>query len=57
MDNMETHDERGVSRWGWFSVEPGIYLPHVGVRSEINRFLGEHDARVTGASQRDMVLL
>jgi Xaa-Pro aminopeptidase len=38
-------------------VEPGVYLPNFGVRSEINMFIGDHDARVTGAIQRDMVLL
>ena len=26
MDNLETHDERGVIPWTCFSVEPGIYL-------------------------------
>ncbi len=57
MDNFETHDDRRVMPWSCFSVEPGIYLPNFGVRSEINMFIGDHDARVTGAIQRDMVLL
>ena len=57
MDNFETHDERRVMPWSCFSVEPGIYLPNFGVRSEINMFIGEHEARVTGAIQREMVLL
>jgi len=57
MDNFETHDERRVMPWSCFSVEPGIYLPNFGVRSEINMFIGDHDARVTGAIQREMVLL
>jgi len=38
-------------------VEPGIYLPTFGVRSEINMFIGDHEARVTGQIQREMVLL
>ena len=50
MDNFETHDERRVMPWSCFSVEPGIYLPHFGVRSEINMFVGDHEARVTGES-------
>jgi Xaa-Pro aminopeptidase len=57
MDNFETHDERRVMPWSCFSVEPGIYLPEFGVRSEINMFIGDHDARVTGEIQREMVLL
>jgi Xaa-Pro aminopeptidase len=57
MDNFETHDERRVMPWSCFSVEPGIYLPAFGVRSEINMFVGDHDARVTGEIQREMVLL
>jgi Xaa-Pro aminopeptidase len=57
MDNFETHDERRVMPWSCFSVEPGIYLPNFGVRSEINMFIGEHEAQVTGAIQREMVLL
>jgi Xaa-Pro aminopeptidase len=57
MDNFETHDERRVMPWSCFSVEPGIYLADFGVRSEINMFIGDHDARVTGEIQREMVLL
>jgi Xaa-Pro aminopeptidase len=38
-------------------VEPGIYLPSFGVRSEINMFIGDTEARVTGEMQREMVLL
>jgi hypothetical protein len=38
-------------------VEPGIYLADFGVRSEINMFIGDGDARVTGEIQREMVLL
>jgi Xaa-Pro aminopeptidase len=57
MDNFETHDDRRVMPWSCFSVEPGIYLPNFGVRSEINMFVGENEARVTGDIQRDMVLL
>jgi Xaa-Pro aminopeptidase len=57
MDNFETHDDRRIIPWSCFSVEPGIYLPHFGVRSEINMFVGDDDARVTGEIQREMVLL
>ncbi len=57
MDNFETHDERRVMPWSCFSIEPGVYLPDFGVRSEINMFVGDKDARVTGEIQREMALL
>ncbi|MEX2026034.1 MAG: M24 family metallopeptidase, partial [Pirellulaceae bacterium] len=39
MDNLETHEERLVLRRTCFSIEPGIYLPEFGVRSEVNVFI------------------
>ena len=57
MDNFESHDERSVIPWTCFSIEPGVYLPEFGVRSEVNVFVGESDARVTGEVQRELVLL
>jgi Xaa-Pro aminopeptidase len=56
MDNFENHDERRVSPWTCFSIEPGVYLPKFGIRSEVNMFVGEDSARVTGAIQREMAL-
>lgn len=55
MDNLETHDERRITPWTCFSIEPGVYLPEFGIRSEINLFVGDHDARVTGEIQRELV--
>jgi Xaa-Pro dipeptidase len=57
MDNFENHDERRVSPFTCFSIEPGIYLPEFGVRSEINMFVSETDAVVTGEIQREMMFL
>lgn len=57
MDNLETHDERRVIPWTCFSVEPGIYLKDFGVRSEVNVFVGEKEARVTGEVQKELLLL
>ncbi len=57
MDNLETHDERRISPWTCFSIEPGIYLPKFGVRSEVNVFVGDREAGVTGEIQRELVLL
>lgn len=39
MDNLETHEERRILRRTCFSIEPGIYLPEFGVRSEVNVFI------------------
>jgi Xaa-Pro aminopeptidase len=57
MDNLETHDERRVLRRTCFSVEPGIYLPEFGVRSEINVFVDAlGTVHVTGGElQREVV--
>lgn len=57
MDNLETHDERLLVGGTCFSIEPGIYLPEFGVRSEVNVYVGEGAARVTGEVQRELVLL
>jgi Xaa-Pro aminopeptidase len=57
MDNLETHDERRLLPWSCFSIEPGVYLPEFGVRSEVNMFVGEGEARVTGEVQRELVIL
>lgn len=57
MDNLETHDIRKIIPRTCFSVEPGVYLPEFGFRSEVNVYVGEDGARVTGASQDSLVLL
>lgn len=57
MDNLETHDERRIVPWTCFSIEPGIYLQEFGVRSEVNVFVDEHGARVTGETQQELVLI
>ncbi len=57
MDNLETHDERRIVPWTCFSIEPGVYLKEFGVRSEINMFVGEGEARVTGEMQKELVIL
>jgi Xaa-Pro dipeptidase len=57
MDNLETHDERRISPWTCFSIEPGVYLPKFGIRSEIDMFVGDDEARVTGEIQRELLLL
>lgn len=52
MDNFEARDERRILRRTCFSVEPGIYLPEFGVRSEVNVFIDRSGAvHVTGEPQ------
>jgi Xaa-Pro aminopeptidase len=55
MDNFETRDVRRVIPHTCFSVEPGIYLPEFGVRTEVNVYVEDHDARVTGEIQQAVV--
>jgi Xaa-Pro aminopeptidase len=57
MDNLETHDDRRIVPWTCFSIEPGIYLKDFGVRSEVNVFVGDRDARVTGEAQQELVII
>lgn len=57
MDNLETHDERRIIPWTCFSIEPGIYLSQFGVRSEVNVFVGDDEARTTGEVQKELVLI
>jgi Xaa-Pro aminopeptidase len=55
LDNLETHDERRLLPNTCFSVEPGIYLPEFGVRSEIDMLTAPGKAWVTGKLQRELV--
>ena len=55
LDNLETHDERRLLDNTCFSVEPGIYLPEFGVRSEIDMMTEPGRAWVTGKVQRELV--
>jgi Xaa-Pro dipeptidase len=55
LDNLETHDERLILPYTCFSVEPGIYLPEFGVRSEINMLTEPGKAVVTGPIQTELV--
>ena len=55
MDNFETRDHRKIVPRTCFSVEPGIYLPEFGVRSEVDVYVEEHEARVTGEVQQAVV--
>jgi Xaa-Pro dipeptidase len=57
MDDYETHDERRLIPGTGFTIEPGVYAKDFGVRTEINMFVGDREATVTGPLQTEFVLL
>ena len=57
MDGLETRDVRRLIPHTCSSVEPGIYLPEFGIRSEVNVYVGDREARVTGAVQQEILPL
>ena len=57
MDGLETHDVRHLIPNTCTSIEPGIYLPEFGIRSEVNVYIGEKEAQVTGAIQKEVLAL
>lgn len=57
MDDLEIHDERQILPNSCFSIEPGIYLPEFGVRSEVNVLVRPKAAEVTGKIQNEIVII
>ncbi len=57
MDGLETHDERHLIPRTCNSVEPGIYLPEFGMRTEVDVYIDEKEARVTGPAQKEILAL
>lgn len=57
MDDLEIHDERRILPNSCFSIEPGIYLPEFGVRSEVNMMVRPGRAEVTGTIQKELVAI
>jgi Xaa-Pro aminopeptidase len=57
MDDLEIHDERRILPNSCFSIEPGIYLPEFGVRTEVNVLVRPKSAEVTGKIQREIVII
>ncbi len=59
INNLETKDQRVLIPRTCFSIEPGIYLEgRFGVRSEIDVYVDEGEARVTGGEpQREVVAI
>ena len=57
MDGLETRDDRKIVPHTCFSIEPGIYLPEFGIRTEVNVYVDAKEARVTGAIQQEILPL
>jgi Xaa-Pro aminopeptidase len=57
MDGLETQDQRHLIPHTCNSVEPGIYLPEFGMRTEVNVYVDDKEARVTGAVQSEILPL
>lgn len=55
MDNYETRDEREILPHTCFSIEPGVYTESFGIRLEVNVYVGEGRAEVTGPVQNEFV--
>lgn len=57
MDGLETREERRVMPSTCFSIEPGIYLPEFGIRSETNVFVDRSGGvHVTGGPLQTAVV-
>ncbi|MFH0882027.1 MAG: M24 family metallopeptidase [bacterium] len=59
MDNLETHDDRPIIPRTCFSIEPGVYLPEFGVRSENNvMILPDGTPKLAeGTDQEELILV
>ncbi len=58
LDNYETQDNRILLPSTCCSMEPGIYLPEFGIRSEVDLLVLERDVEVTGTPiQEEIVAL
>ena len=57
MDDLEIHDVRRILPHTCFSIEPGIYFPEFGIRTEVNVYVDDGDAGTTGAVQQEILPL
>jgi len=57
IDSYETRDYRHIIPGVAFSIEPGIYLPDFGVRSEIDVYFGANGPEVHTPPQTELVKL
>lgn len=57
MDDYETHDDRRLLSGTGFTIEPGVYFPDFGVRTEINMIVHSGSAEVSGPLQAAILAL
>ncbi|WP_448568532.1 M24 family metallopeptidase [Thermus sp.] len=57
LDDLETHDFRPLVPGLAFTVEPGVYLPGFGVRTEVDVYLHPHGPEVTTPLQETLTPL
>jgi Xaa-Pro aminopeptidase len=57
MDDYETHDDRRLLPGTAFTIEPGVYFPDFGIRTEINMIVGTGSAEVSGPLQSAILTL
>jgi len=57
LDGWETHDTRLVIPQIGITIEPGIYMPEFGMRSEIDVYISDSGPLVTSAIQKKIVLV
>lgn len=56
LDNLETHDTRPMLADTGFTIEPGVYYPDFGIRSEINVYVDAKEGPVvTSQVQREWI--
>ena len=56
IDNFETQDTRLLLPFTCNSIEPGVYLPEFGIRSEVDTLVFERDVEVTGGAVQDEIV-
>ena len=57
LDNLETRDTRLMLPGIGFTIEPAIYFPDFGVRSEINVFVDRKDGPIVTSCKQDKIEL
>ena len=57
LDDLEMHEDRLILPETLFTIEPGIYLDHFGVRSEVDIFIdSNNEVHVTGGIPQQEIL-
>ena len=57
LDNLETRDNRPLIPRTGFSIEPGIYLPEFGVRSEIDVYIDPAQGPIVTTAPRQTAII